>query len=230
MQSPVDTTNLRALGWTPKHDPTKHVQEFVAAHKNIPQVEKRILVFSTTFYPIGGPAEKALMDVIEAMPGVQFDIITSRYVKGAEDVFSPLKNATVYRVGKGNPRDKYRLPILGARKARELMGKHHYLFLWSLLASYGGLAAALARRAQKEPLPLLITLADQQLPGSLSLLRLPLRFVLGSADQISSTSEPQEEHVSRLAPAAAPMLSNRSGDAFANQVRILYNSMLKKYR
>ncbi len=86
------------------------------------------------------------------------------------------------------------------------------------------------RRSQQKPLPLLITLADQKIPSAFSPRRLPLRFAVGHADQISSTSEPQERHVSRLAPKAASVISNRSGDAFANQVRILYNAMLKKYR
>ncbi len=230
MQSPVDTANLRALGWTPKHDLAKHVKEFVDAHKGIKPVEKRVLVFSTTFYPIGGPAEKALMDVIEAMPNVHFDVITSRYAKDAGDTESPLKNVTVYRVGAGKPSDKYRLPILGARKARELLGKHQYIFLWSLLASYGAIAAALARRSTAGTLPLLITLADQELPGPYSLRRLPLSFIARNADQISSTSERQEHDVSRVAPKGSSIFSNRSGDAFANQIRFLYNSVLKRYK
>ncbi|MEK7068624.1 MAG: hypothetical protein AAB964_02310, partial [Patescibacteria group bacterium] len=92
------------------------------------------------------------------------------------------------------------------------------------------LAAALARRSQHKPLPLLVTLADQQIPGVLSLRYVPLRFALRRADQVSTTSERQERDVSRAAPRSAVTLSNRSGDPFANQLRFLYNAILKKYQ
>ncbi len=229
MQSPVDTENLRALGWAPKHDLSEHLQKFVAEHKNIKLTEKRVLVFSTTFYPIGGPAEMALMGVIEAMPEVHFDVITSRFTKDAEEKLSPLPNITIYRIGVGRKHDKYRLPFEGARKARELMATHGYLFLWSLFASYGAIAAARARQGMNKHLPILITLADQKLPGPFSWRRIPLAFALKRADQVSTTSAHQEHDVSRVAPKHSGTFSNRAGDAFANQVRFLYNSLFKKY-
>ncbi len=229
MQAPVDSANLRALGWTPKHDLSKHIQEFVEKHKDIKPVEKRILVFSTTFYPIGGPAEMALMDVIQAMPEVTFDIVTSRFTKDAEEKLSPLPNVHIHRVGVGHTSDKYRIPFEGAKIARELMSKHHYLFLWSLFASYGAIAAARARAGKHEHLPILITLADQKIPGAFSWKRIPLAFALRRADQVSTTAEHQERDVSRVAPKQDGKFSNRQGDAFANQVRFLYNAMFKKY-
>lgn len=229
MQSPVDTENLRALGWAPKHDLAAHIQKFVAEHKDVKSAEKRILVFSTTFYPIGGPAEMALMDVIEAMPEMHFDIITSRFTKDAEEKLSPLNNVTIYRVGTGRVADKYRIPFEGAVLARKLMKEHHYLFMWSLFASYGAIAAVRARKGINKNLPLLITLADQKLPGAFSWKRIPLMFALKGADQVSTTAAHQERDASRVAPSQGTSLSNRAGDAFANQIRFLYNSMFKKY-
>lgn len=229
MSGSVLSEKTRALGWSPKRSLEEHVKEFAKKHAGVTPVEKRVLVFATTFAPIGGAAERALGDVIESMPDVHFDVITSRFSPGLPDVEHPLPNVTVYRVGKGAPSDKYQLPMQGSRIARALMRQHSYIFMWSVLASYGALAAALTRRGQKEPLPLLVTLADQRMPGALSLRRLPLRFALHRADQVSSTSERQERDVSRAAPKARITLSNRTGDAFANQLRFLYNSLLKKY-
>lgn len=229
MHSPVNTENLRALGWAPKHDLKAHIEAFVREHQNIKPVEKRILVFSTTFAPIGAAAEYALGDVIEAMPDVQFDVITTKFIPGLPEEESPLPNLTIYRVGKGAVSDKYRLMTSGVSVARKLLKEHTYLFIWSLMASYGALAAARLRQNNKKSLPLLITLADQKIPGTFSLLRLPLRFILKNTDQISTNSQRQEEDVSRVAPKISSLSRNR-GDAFANQVRFLYNSLFKRYR
>jgi UDP-glucose 4-epimerase len=229
MGGQVLSEKTRALGWEPKRSLESHVKEFIATHAGAPKVEKRVLVFSTTFAPVGGAAERALGDVVLAMPDVHFDIITSKFAPDLQDKEELLPNATVYRVGKGAPSDKYVLPFRGAAVARELMRKHRYIFMWSVLASYGALAATLSRRGNKEPLPLLITLADQRLPGVFSWRTIPLWLALRRADQVSTTSERQERDVSRAAARTNITLSNKKGDAFANQVRFLYNSLLKKY-
>lgn len=229
MGAEVVSERTRALGWSPKRSLESHVREFIEAHKGAPKVERRVLVFSPTFAPIGGAAERALGDVIEAMPDIHFDIITSKFAPGLADTEQLLPNATVYRVGKGTPSDKYRLPYHGGKLAQKLMQEHRYIFMWSILASYGALAAGVARRAATEHIPLLITLADQHIPGVFSWRNIALRFALRKADQVSSTSERQERDVSRAAPRSAVTLSNRVGDAFANQLRFLYNSVLKKY-
>jgi UDP-glucose 4-epimerase len=229
MQAPVDSAKVSELGWKQRHHLEKHIEEYKKTHAAAPKTESRVLVFSTTFAPTGAAAEKALGDVIESMPNVHFDIITTKFVPGLQDVEHPLPNVTLYRIGSGSTSDKYKLPLEGAATARKLLAEHRYIFMWSLMASYGAIAAALARRNQAKPLPLLVTLADQKLPGRFSVRRLPLRFTLRYADQVSTTSQQQEHGISRVAPQARLTLSNRSGDAFANQVRFLYNMMLKKH-
>ncbi len=228
MQAPVVADKTRALGWSQKQKLADHINEFKSKHEAAPKVEKRVLVFSTTFAPTGASAEKALGDVMMATPDVHFDIITTKFVSGREDVEHPLPNVTLYRVGRGSKADKYRLPLEGRRIAQRLLKKHNYLFMWSVMASYGAIAAALARRRHPNYLPLLVTLADQALPSRFSPVGLPLRFVLRYADQISTTTERQERDVSRVAGLGLT-LSNRSGDGFANQLRFLYSAYLKKY-
>lgn len=229
MSGTVKSEKTRALGWAPKRSLAEHIATFKQTHAALPSTEKRVLVFSTTFAPIGGPAERALGDVIEALPGVHFDIITTKFTNGVAAVEKPLSNVTLYRVGRGSMWDKYMLPVLGARMARTLTKQHSYIFMWSLMASYAALAAVLVRRGKDTTLPLLITMADQKIPRFFSLARIPLLFVLKSADQVSTTSEAQEYDVSRVASDTRLTLSNKSGDAFANQLRFLYNTMLKKY-
>jgi UDP-glucose 4-epimerase len=222
-----DSAKLQALGWTSKVSLEDHVREFKLTHAPGAKTEKRILVLSTTFFPIEGPAEKALHTLIREMKDVQFDIITTLYDPSASNASLDLPNATVHRIGKGNRWDKYRLMFGGAKKARELAAQHRYVFAWSIMASYAAFAAALFRRTQKD-LPLLITLADHRLEHLSLPSRVLIRFILKNADQVSASTAQQQQGISRIDPKISLTSSNRSGDAFANQIRFLYNSLLKR--
>jgi len=224
MTSNTDTSKIRALGWRQQVHLAEHIKEFLVSVEKTRDVEKRILVFSTTFYPVEGLAEKALRDVMAHMPEVQFDVVTAAFSEEAKNAPSPLANVTVHRVGKGAQSDKYRLPFLGAAKAKELSSAHSYLFFWGVLASYGTLAAIRAKRHAQ--LPLLITLADQKLASLPLRARFLMRFILGEADQISASDSTQEKVAARFI-GAARFSQNRMGDVFANQLRFLYNATLK---
>lgn len=225
METALDTTKAAALGWRASRSLREYVGAFVAENPRGEKLERRVLVFSTTFHPVSGPAEKALIELMHAMPEVRFDVITAAFAKGAHDAPSPVPNARIYRVGSGRPSDKYLLPLLGFRKARALCREHAYLFTWALMASYGALGGALLRRTSGQPL--LITLADQDLA------KLPwwkgrlLKFVLTGADQIYG-GDAQERDASRLSARAALRRSIGDGDAFANTLRFAYSSFLAK--
>lgn len=220
--SVVDTSRARALGWAPQ----KHLAEYVAQiTKEVPKVapkERRVLVFSTTFYPHQGPAEEALSLLMEQMPDISFDVITAKFGKdGIGEI--PIKNATVHRVGFGTSLDKFLLPLLGARKARALSSSHDYLFAWSLFASYGTLAALFGRGEKK--LPLLVTLADQKITWYAKAL---LRFVLSETDQVYASTAFQERAVAPLLRRMTARKSLGKGDSFANQIRFAYSTILTK--
>ncbi len=220
----VHSERTRSLGWTPKRHLEDDIREFKKTVKRGTVKEKSILVFSTTFHPITGPAEDALCALMMQMPHVHFDIVTTLYDKSATEAKCPVANATVYRVGFGTPFDKYLLPYFGAKKAQELMRGKSYLFAWSLMASYGALAGVFLKRTQT--LPLLITLANQKLSGIPFVTRILLRFILGNADQVYASSVEQQRHVVPLMKRTQLSKSLGAGDAFANQIRFAYVSIL----
>jgi hypothetical protein len=186
----------------------------------------RVLLFSTTFYPYMGAAEEALCDLMKAFPSVQFDIITTKYVGGLMGDECPIPNDNVHRVGHGTRFDKYLLPFYAVPVAKRLIASRTYVFKWSLLASYGTLAALFSYHAKH--LPLLITLADQKIASVPWHLRLMLRFLLRSADQIHVADTYATRATLTIAKRTSLLRSIGEGDAFANQIRIAYTAFLKQ--
>ncbi len=225
MGSGLDTTKARVLGWEAEHRLEDYLQEFLNEHKRGAVLDARVLVFSTTFHPISGPAEEALVALMRAMPNVQFDIVTTHFTRDAKTIASPAKNATVYRVGNGTSFDKYLLPFLGFFMARTLAKKHTYLFAWSIFASYAALAAILLKRTTG--MPLLITLADQDISQVKSWKRWFLHTALSDADQVYGMESKDERKAARLVGKQTLRHSMGDGDAFANQIRFAYASILR---
>lgn len=213
MQSAIDTSKSEALGWKATRSIEDYIQSFVSSHTKGPKREKRVLIFSTTFFPVEGPAEKALYKLIEQLPDVQFDIVTSAFTRAAAPV--PLKNVRVHSVGLGWPIDKYLLPIIGLRKAFKLTREHRYLFGWGLMASYASLLGVYIKLGRG--LPLLITLADQDSSGRSTLTRGIIQMIVASADQVYGVGSTTWRR------------SLGVGDAFANQLRYSYADILRTH-
>jgi UDP-glucose 4-epimerase len=224
MQSGLDASKSRALGWKTTRSLEQYIADFVASHPRGAPREKRVLVFSTTFYPTVGPAEETLIELIRQMPDVRFDIVTTAFTRGASRAESPLPNARIHRVGFGRSFDKYLLPILGAQKAAALHRAHSYLFTWSLMASYAALAGVLLKRVSR--LPLLITLADQNIARVSLPARFVLRMILTDADQVYGVRT-QEAEIARVTTGTIRRHSIGEGDAFANQLRYSYAEILR---
>lgn len=222
MMSSLDTTKIRELGWRTKRTLEEYIREFLATHMRGMAQEKRVLVFSTTFLPTTGPAEEALIRLVSKMPDVQFDIVTTCFSPDASTVTKHGKNVSIHRIGFGYKSDKYLLPFLGYGRAKKLHKDHKYIFTWSIMASYAALAGMFLRRKTK--LPLLITLADQQIENVSALVRTALKLILSDADQVYGAGH-QEEHAKKL---SGKHLRNSigEGDAFANQLRYAYSEIL----
>ncbi len=228
MQSGLDTSKSRALGWKTKRSLKEYIEEFVRTHPRGKELEKRILLFSTTFYPISGPAEEALLSLARALPSVHFDVVTTAFSPEAKNAGHPLSNIVVHRLGVGHRADKFLLPFSGYRVARKLHKQHSYLFAWGLMASYGSLAAILLKRMVG--LPLLITLADQNFADVPPLRRKLFSIILTGADQVYGGDSTQEEHASTISKGKLKRHSIGDGDAFANQLRFVYSNFLQQNR
>jgi UDP-glucose 4-epimerase len=220
--SAVDSSKIRSLGWRQARQLDTYVRELRANMRVEKTTEKRILVFTTTFYPHEGPAEKALVQLAQNMPDVHFDVITTLFSERAVAASSPASNITVHRVGRGFASDKYLLPILAYKKARELSFHHSYVFAWSVMASYGTIAAI--RFKKLASVPLLISLADQKIAEIPAQYRFAMNILLNNADQISTSSHAQKNAAQSIGLRVA---SSRAGDVFANQIRFIYNSFLR---
>lgn len=226
MTSGIDTSKSRALGWEPKVSLEDEIHTLTKGLLPREKRERRVLVFTTTFHPVAGVAEEALCDLMNAMPDVHFDIVTTKYHPESEKAVCPVGNATIYRVGRGAPSDKFLLPFLGYRVAKKLHAKHAYLFTWSLMASYGALAALFLKRFAE--VPLLVTLADQRLEDVSFITKLILRSIVRRADQVYASEFSQEKTASHLSDRVRLRTSMGEGDAFANQIRFVYTTFLRE--
>ncbi|HYF28807.1 MAG TPA: NAD-dependent epimerase/dehydratase family protein [Candidatus Paceibacterota bacterium] len=223
MASLLETEKARALGWKPQRSLAAYIEEIKRTSSPSAPKGNRILVFTTTFHPIMGDAERALALLMEKMPDVEFDIVTAMHTPEASGTATFGSNARVYHVGWGTRFDKYLLPFWGAAIGHRLAKEHDYLFSWSVMASYGTLAALAVRR--RATLPLLVTLADQRLSWYE---RLFLRLVMGQADQVYASLPEQSRTIASLARRMRDRRSLGEGDAFANQIRFAYGSFLAK--
>lgn len=228
MSSKIDTVKTRTLGWVSKRTFPEYIRTFMQEHPRGIQRERRVLVFSTTMYPVAGLAEDAFMRLTQTLPSVHFDVVTTHFKKGIYNIKMPTANITVQRIGTGSFLDKFFLPVLGPLVARGLISRHTYLFSWSLMASYATLAAVLFKRIWK--IPLLVTLADQNLNDIPATYKFLLRIMISNSDQMYGTHNAQETVAARAAQKALPRNSLGEGDAFANALRYAYADIVRKGR
>ncbi len=221
----VENDKVKELGWAQRHTLPSWIEKIKSELGQVSTKEQRVLVFATTFYPHMGLTENAFCDLINAFPTVHFDIITTKFTGGAMGDACPFFNANIYRVGYGTKFDKYLLPFLGMVKANNLINKNKYVFKWSLLASYGALAAVFS---SGRSLPLLVTLADQKMTNLNWYMRSILRQVLRKADQIYVADTQTAKATLTVAKRVSLLRSIGEGDAFANQFRIAYSEFLRK--
>ncbi len=122
----------------------------------------KILILSTAYFPLVGGAEVAVKEITDRVEDFEFDMITAQIKLGLAK-FEKIGNINVYRVGFGFWFDKYLLPFLGLRKAKQLERKNNYNLTWSIMASFGGFLGL--RFKKKYPnKPWLLTLQEGDPP------------------------------------------------------------------
>jgi len=120
---------------------------------------KKILIFSTAYFPFVGGAEVAVKEITDRINNIQFDLITARMDRKLSES-EKVGNISVYRVGFGwGALDKFLLPFFGFLKARKLYKKNNYDIAWSIMASQASIAAAFLKMLNKR-IKLLLTLQE----------------------------------------------------------------------
>ncbi len=159
-QRQADISRARMfLQWEPKIDFEQGLKKTIEDFQFRLQHKPRVLVFAPTFTPLEGPAEKAVKNIMDRLPGWEFDLVTAKIDPKLESE-SHNGRVHVYRVGNGSALDKYLLPLRGALFARKLHKKNQYRVVWAIMASYGALAAALFSRLKKRPVPFLLSVYE----------------------------------------------------------------------
>lgn len=147
-------------------------------------MKKRILIFSTAYFPFVGGAEVAIKEITDGLEEFEFDMITARMQKDLLKV-EKIGNVTVYRIGIGNKTfDKFFLALCGGCKAKKLHKKNSYSALWSMMASYGGFAALSTKK--KTNLPFLLTLQEGD---PIEYILQKVRFVRNRFNQIFTSAD-----------------------------------------
>lgn len=117
---------------------------------------KRILIFSTAYLPLIGGAEIAVKEITNRLGGqYEFVLFTARLKKELPPI-EKIGAVTVHRIGKGDAWDKFRLVKNGHKEAKAL---GPFNAVWSIMASYGGLAALRFKKKNKD-VPFLLTLQE----------------------------------------------------------------------
>ena len=215
---PDITLAKRELGWEPTVGLEEGLPRTIEYFKSLPRTDRTVLVFATTYYPHGGPAEQAIEALTREMTGVTFHVVTTRGTRAVPSL-DTIGNTIIHRVGFGTPFDKYLLPLLGARAARALHQREHFTFVWSIMGSYSGLAAWVLKRTGADVMTLM-TIDENEFKRLGPVRRALYRLALGSADTVFATDAAAEAPLMRAAPKVA--IRDGNSKSFMHRVQYAY--------
>lgn len=216
------------LGWAPKVNLENGLNKIIEYFKTVELPEKRILVFAVTYYPDLGPAEQALADLAGEMPDTEFHIVTSKMRKNLQ-AFEKIGNVSIYRLGYGSKSDKYILAFYGAFFAKKLDKKYKFKFAWSIMLSYGALAAVGFKMLSKNIL-LLLSQSEIKPSGFIKskLADLIYRLLLKNFDSIFLSDVSSEMNLKSAESKNDFIFRHEDQKSFVNQVRYAYAKLLNK--
>jgi glycosyltransferase involved in cell wall biosynthesis len=119
---------------------------------------KKVLIFSTAYFPFIGGAEVAVKEISDRLSTFEFDMITARLDKKLAKI-EKIGQVNVYRLGFGCFLDKYWLALYGAIFTQKLHRQKKYDAIWSIMASYNSFAAVSFKKRNHD-LPYLLTLQE----------------------------------------------------------------------
>ena len=118
---------------------------------------KKVLIFSTAYYPFIGGAEIAIREITNRITDIEFDLITVN-LDGFQTEQETIDRTNVYRIGSGRL-GKLFFPIRAYLLASRLNRKHKYDAFWSIMASYAGFAGLLFSYRHPK-VPFILTLQE----------------------------------------------------------------------
>lgn len=127
--------------------------------------QKRILIFSTAYYPFVGGAEVAVKEITDRLSSnFEFDLITAKLDKKLKN-FEKVGCVNVYRLGVGIPfLDKIFLPITGAILALKLSRSKKYFCIWGIMVTFasgaGYIFNILGPLVGERKVPMVLTLQE----------------------------------------------------------------------
>ena len=144
------------IDWEPKVSLKKGLFKTIEYLRRQLKDKDRVLILSTSYSPIEGPAERMVRKVTDRLNLWEFDLITAKLDKKLSS-FEKVNRVNVYRLGFGKKIDKYLLPFLVIKKAKQLNKKNNYKIIWSVMATYASLAGLMFLFFVKK-LPFMITM------------------------------------------------------------------------
>ncbi len=145
-------------------------------------MSKRILIFSLFYHPkyIGG-AEIAIKEITDRIGqnDIQFDMITLK--RGDKD-FEKIGNVNIYRIGNS----KLLYPFFAFGKAIKLNKINNYNSVWSMMASYAGLAGFLFKKFNPR-INFILSLQEGEF-GKINYIKPIIRKIINSANIIQVIS------------------------------------------
>ncbi len=132
----------KLLNWEPQVSFAEGLKKTLVDFQSRLNNKTRIAVFAPSYHPIEGPAELAVKEITDRLLAYEIDLFVAKMKPGLARK-ETIGNVTVRRLGMGNKWDKYLLPILASRKAKQLHKSQDYQAAWGIMASYGAVAAAL---------------------------------------------------------------------------------------
>ncbi len=126
---------------------------------------KKVLIFSTVYYPYVGGAEVAIKEITDRVgSGFEFDLVTARCSRTLPTT-EQVGKVMVHRVGFGFPTmDKLLLPFGGAYVAWKLNSQKNYACFWGMMVTFGTGAAYIVNLIRsitfKKQIPIVLTLQE----------------------------------------------------------------------
>lgn len=119
---------------------------------------KRVLLYSTAYYPLIGGAEVAIAELTQRLPEYDFELITARLRPNLPRQ-EKVGRILVHRFGWGCRYDKIWLALFGGFYGRTIHQQKPFDLVWGIMASYGGFAA-MAFKKREPNIPFLLTLQE----------------------------------------------------------------------